>query len=144
MQQEVERELEFISREKPKLKCFDCEKEFSHLERCKDGKNRCKHCKKKMITNIFYNPNWKNRNFVGINNMSEQEISIQITNLMRQGLTREQARNRVFNDLRIIRRRKKKIEYQESIPSPNLNIKKKNELNNNLAEGLGLKIRCPN
>ncbi len=146
MQQEVlmeNKEIEFILEPNKKFKCYDCEKEFRHLEKCKDGKKRCKSCKKKMITNIFYNPNWKNRNFVGINNISGQEISIQIHNLIRQGLTPNHARNRVLNDLRIVRHQKRTKVLPECPKPINLDIKieEKNQLNNVLVEGLGMKKR---
>jgi len=141
MQQEVlkEKDLEFVLREKPKLKCSDCGKYYSHIERCKDRKNRCKNCKKKIPTNIFYNPNWKNKEYVGIRNFSTQEKSLIVHKHQKAGMTYDKAKRQVEVDLNVIKGIKPK-KYEPECPSSNLEIKKgKSELNKELIKGLGLK-----
>lgn len=144
MEQKVEqekKEIEFELRPSRKWICEICNRKFSHIEHCRDGKQRCGNCKRKMITNPFYNPDYgKKKNFVGIRNLSGQEMSIQITNLIRQGLNPAQARNRVFNDLRVVRHQKiEKVEPQ-AISNQNLDIQIKDRTKNKeLTQGLGFK-----
>lgn len=143
MQQEVLRgkEIEFVAFPNKKLECPRCKRKlntncfiFNRVLKT----DVCHQCSKSVGTNPFYNPDWKKKsNFVGVKNMSGEEIKIQITNLMRQGLTSNQARNRVFNDLRVIRHQKITKISIEPI-NQNLDIKKIDRTKNKeLIKGLG-------
>ncbi len=48
-------ELELLP-PRPRYVCEDCGKGYKKVEQCKDGKRRCRNCKRKMVTNIFYIP----------------------------------------------------------------------------------------
>ena len=137
-----EKDLEFVLREKPKLKCFDCKKEFSHLEKCKDGKDRCKNCKKKLVTNPFYNKNYeKRRGFIGKFNMSEDEKKHLMTNLIKKGVPYKEAKRRIENDVKVLSEMKKKKNYNNRLEEQNKKIQSKTskEMKNKLLKGLGLK-----
>ena len=57
-----------------KKKCEECGKHFKHLEKCKDGKIRCKKCKRNQITNKWYIPKEQRINDkIGKFSMTNQE-----------------------------------------------------------------------
>jgi DNA-directed RNA polymerase subunit RPC12/RpoP len=139
-QQEMikEKELEFILCPNHKYKCSDCEKSFSHIEHCKDGKSRCKLCKRKIVTNKFYNPNWKIQNqYVGKYNISSQEKDILITNKVHKGMSLDKAKREVSLDISQLQKTRNKKFYDEK--EQEKYIQEKKELNENLLKGLGLK-----
>jgi ribosomal protein L37AE/L43A len=139
--QENKKELEFILCPNKKYKCPDCEKEFSHIERCKDGKDRCKLCKRKMVTNPFYNPDYgKRKEYVGIKNFSKQEKVMIIRKHQKAGMSYEKAKRQVEVDLNVIKGIKIKKVSPECPESQNLKVlKDRSELNKVLVKGLGFK-----
>lgn len=137
------KELEFILCPRKKLECSRCHRKlntncfiFNRVLKT----DVCHQCNKSTGTNPFYNPFWrKQRNYVGIRNMSGQEIKIQISNLVKQGLPYEKARNRVLNDLRVVRHQKVVKVSPECPISSNLRVQKdRSELNKQLVENLRL------
>lgn len=141
MQQEMiqERELEFVPREKPKYECVDCKDKFRHIEHYKDGKDRCKNCKKKLITNIFYNPFWKKKEYVGIRNLSHQEKNMLIRKYQNKGYNYTEAKRKVEYDLKVVQGTPIRKVIPES-QFKNLDIKKTDRSQNEqLIKGLGLK-----
>jgi ribosomal protein L37AE/L43A len=132
------KEIEFIKVERKVYECSNCHKKYKHIERCKDGKDRCKRCKRFMVTNKFYNPDWKNNKFIGKYNMSSQEIGIQISNLIRQGLTPTQARSRVFFDINTMKKNRITQFCKEKQEKENIEVNKQrnSEMNKRLIEGL--------
>jgi hypothetical protein len=57
-----------------KRKCEECGRLFRHIEKCKDGKYRCRLCKKKQITNKWFVPKDKRiEEKIGKFNMTNQE-----------------------------------------------------------------------
>jgi len=53
--------------------CEECNKKFRHVEKCKDGKNRCKKCKKNEVTNRWYNPLTHKEDKISRYSMSDSE-----------------------------------------------------------------------
>lgn len=124
--------------------CFDCNKPYKHLEVCKDGKVRCKRCKKKMVTNKWYNPNWRTKNqFVGRFNMSSQEKSILITQKIKKGMTPSQAKRQVNIDALQLKKLRCKNYYEEkqNIERQKMEREDKIEQNKKFLDGLAQRIK---
>lgn len=120
------------------LECSDCHKYYKKLESCKDGKSRCKKCKKKIPTNKFYNPNWRTQNqFVGKFNMSNQERSLLITEKIKKGMSLNQAKKQVNMDILQLKKNKCKKYYEEKYNLEKKRLEK--ELNKEFLKGLGQK-----
>jgi hypothetical protein len=119
--------------------CVDCLKSYTSIEHCKDGKERCYRCKRKMVTNKFYDPNWKIRNQrVSKWSISNQEKSLLITTKMQQGKSYEQAKNKVNYCEKVLSTNKSRKYFEEKTNEMNL-IKQKEsnkEMNKRLIEGL--------
>jgi hypothetical protein len=147
MQQEViqenKKDLEFIICPNKKWICEDCGKKFSHIEHCKDKKDRCKLCKRKMVTNPFYNPDYgKRKEYVGIKNFSQQEKVMIIRKHQKAGMSYQKARRQVEVDLNVIKGIKTKKVEPQAISNQNLKVQKdRSELNKVLVEGFGMKRR---
>jgi len=123
---------------KQRYECFDCKNTYIHIEQCKDGKQRCKRCKKKMVTNKFYNPNWKIQNqFVGKFNMSNQERSLLIAEKIKKGMSLNQAKKQVNMDILQLKKNKCKKYYEEKYNLEKKRLEK--ELNKEFLKGLGQK-----
>jgi DNA-directed RNA polymerase subunit RPC12/RpoP len=123
-----------------RYECFDCKKKYSHIEKCKDGQQRCKRCKKKLPTNKFYNPNWRKENqFIGKFSINGIEKKMLITKYIKKGCSYEQAKNNVNFDINKLKKLKNKkyIEQKEQEKQEQNN----KELNKKLAEGFGQKKR---
>lgn len=98
---------------KTRYECPDCHKHFSHLERCRDRDKqgrlirRCKHCKNKLVTNIFYVPLKERKNLNGtigkfsLNELEKEELH---DNFVRQGLDSIRAWNKVHYHIWLLRR----------------------------------------
>ena len=142
MQQEViqikENELELLEPNK-RYACEDCKNKYTHIEKCKDGKQRCKRCKKKLVTNKFYNPNWKNKIFIGNYNMNDVERKLLIKKYLGKGLDYGQAVRKVNYDIKCMQSNRCRKHFEEKQSEQNLNIKKESnkEMKNKLLEGLG-------
>ena len=118
------------------LECPDCHKLYKHLERCKDGKKRCKHCEKKRPTNKFYNPLYdKRKGFIGKYNVNSQEYNMLIKKYLSQGLTYESAKSKVNYNIKCMQSNR----FKKIIEAKNLEVKKTQDkqLNKNFLEGLG-------
>lgn len=118
------------------LECSDCHKLYKHLERCKDGKKRCKHCEKKRPTNKFYNPLYdKRKGFIGKFNVNSQEYNMLIKKYLSQGLTYESAKSKVNYNIKCMQSNR----FKKIIEAKNLEVKKTQDkqLNKNFLEGLG-------
>ena len=141
MQEVIHKEIEFVSSPKRHWKCVDCHKKFKNIEKCKDGKDRCKNCKKKLVTNKFYNPNWKNRNFIGKYTIGDQERKILVKKYINNGCTYEQANRKVNYGISQLKKLRHRKYGGEKEINKNLEIKKKkdDELNRKFLEGLGMK-----
>ena len=116
--------------------CPDCHKLYKHLEICKDGKKRCKHCKKKRPTNKFYNPLYdKRKGFIGKYNVNSQEYNMLIKKYLSQGLTYESAKSKVNYNIKCMQSNR----FKKIIEAKNLEVKKTQDkqLNKNFLEGLG-------
>jgi hypothetical protein len=139
MKQEVQLEEKLI-----REGCFDCKKPYKHLEVCRDGKLRCKRCKKKMVTNKWYDPNWRTKNqFVGKFNMSGQEKSILIEQKIKKGATLSQTKRQVNIDVLHLKklRCRKYYEDRENIERQKLEKENKIEESKRFLAGLGQKKR---
>jgi DNA-directed RNA polymerase subunit RPC12/RpoP len=138
MQQEVilkEQELELLP-PKTRYECSDCHKTFTHIEHCKDNKDRCKKCKRKQITNKFYNPLYdKKIGFIGKFNINSQEYKMLISKYLKQGYSYYSAKSKVNYDLKCMQNNK----FKKVIEAKNLEVKKESDkqLNKQFLEGLG-------
>lgn len=119
------------------LECPDCHKHYKTLERCKDGKKRCKHCEKKRPTNKFYNPLYKRKGFIGKFNINSQEYNMLISKYVKRGLTYEEAKSKVNYDINCMQKNR----IKKTIDARNLEIKqnKDKELNKDFLKGLNQK-----
>lgn len=120
--------------------CPDCNKFFKRLELCKDGKKRCKNCKKKKPTNKFYNPLYdKRKGFIGKFSINEQEYQVLIQKYLNKGLNYQLAKSKVNYDLTCMKNNKAK----KRIESKNIELKNNQDkkLNKNFLKGLGLKCK---
>jgi len=119
--------------------CPVCHKMFSHLERCKDKIRRCGNCKKKMVTNPFYNPDWfKRKNYVGVRNISDQERSLLMTNKIKTGMTYTKAKEVIERDINQVKKIKPRT-FKPQSEAVNLQLHPpKDTANKKLTEGLGL------
>lgn len=139
--------LEVIQTEKEELEqrliaqgfkqCPDCKKYYKHLEICKDNKDRCKKCKKKRPTNIFYNPN--QQYYLSKYSVSKQEYKMLLEKYLRQGYSYTSAKSKVNYDLTCLKNNKAKKFYEEQKNKSNIEIKEKKckELNKEFLKGLG-------
>jgi hypothetical protein len=116
--------------------CPDCHKLFKSLERCKDGKKRCKNCERKRPTNKFYNPLYDTRKgFIGKFNINSQEYNMLIKKYLNQGLDYQTAKSKVNYDIKCMQNNK----FKKVIEAKNLEIKKNKDkqINKQFLEGLG-------
>jgi hypothetical protein len=135
-------EQEVVEKKIIREECFDCKKHYRHLEPCKDGKFRCKRCKKKMVTNKWYDPNWKIKNqYVGRYNMSAQEKSLLMTNKIKSGLNPYIAKRQVNLCMKQLdkNRRRKYVEDKLSLEKQKIEKENKIEQSKKFLEGLGQK-----
>ena len=123
-----------------RLECPDCHKHYRRLEQCKDGKSRCKHCKRKMVTNIFYTSD-KNRYYISKYSVNKQEYNMLLGKYIKQGCSYQAAKKKVEYDLSCLKSNKVKKFMENKITKQNLNMenKKKEELNKDFLRGLGQK-----
>lgn len=131
------REIEFELRPNRRYKCVDCQKEYSSIEKCKDGKDRCKRCKKKLVTNKFYNPNWKNKTFIGNYNMNDVERKLLIKKYLGKGYDYSSAVRKVNYDIACMQNTR----FKKIVELKNLEVNKvkEKELNKDFLKGLGQK-----
>jgi hypothetical protein len=146
MEQEVikEKEIEFELRTSKRYKCNDCGYEYTHIERCKDGKDRCKRCKKKLVTNIFYNPNWrKENNFIGKFSINDQEKKMLMKKYIDKGCSYNQAKQKINYDIFQLRKCKERKYFENKLKEQNLEINKmkSKEMKSKLLEGLGQNVK---
>lgn len=88
--------------------CDGCKRLHKHLEKSKDGeKNLCGNCKRREVTNKWFTPLTSRNNSIGTFSMSNLEIGVRIRQLICSGLPPEQARQRVFGNLKYMRQMKK-------------------------------------
>lgn len=109
--------------------CEVCGIFYRHVEKCKDGKFKCKKCKRKEITNKFYGftaPVYK----VSKYNMSEEERKL----LVKNGKSWKQV-NGDCKYMKNLKKRKNK-EYWENKNKIKNEEESKNKLNKKLIEGL--------
>lgn len=97
-----------------KKKCDECGLSFRHIEPCKDGKHRCRRCKKKMVTNIFYIPF---KESIGKYSLSDLEKRILHKELMNKGMDSCQAWKEISRKERMLRWVKKmnRINYYKKL-----------------------------
>lgn len=90
-------EIELETIKKPKFECPNCQKKFSKLHRCKDGIKRCKRCEINRVTNKFYVPITERKisDKNGKYTLSRTEKKELFRELIRKGLSEEEARNRI-------------------------------------------------
>jgi len=141
MEQDI-KEIEFLTPKKL-IECPDCQRKFVHLWFCKDKVMRCQRCKNKLVTNKFYNPAWKQKQYIGNFNMSSQEREIMIKKYIDKGHSLAEANKQVNYDISKMQENKKRKFFREKEINTNLQIQKSksNEQKRNLLMGLGMKVK---
>ena len=110
-----------------KHECDECHKKYRHIEKCKDGKNRCRNCKRHMVTNMFYVPKGDK---VSKFNLSMEEKKL----LVKNGRSWKEVNGecKYMNKIK----RNKYRNYWAKKKQEKLEENKKKDLNKKLIEGL--------
>lgn len=96
-----------------KFECPDCHRKLRRLEMCVDKVKRCKSCKKKLITNKFYVPPEKRREYISKFGMTKWERQRLFRKFISEGQSEIQAKKSVAARVSLLKNQRRKKAWSD-------------------------------